>query len=227
MKRFLTCLSMAIAAVLLTGCIFSGGTKPDPATSPAPAASAGTVPFSPQEMIATCATAIEKVATAAGGDAASKVVAVGAIERMCGPQAAGYMAHVAQAQQAKPVERGMGESLWTAFLQVADVGLRAWGIKVGADVAIRQSDNMAATTIASYGAFQAMGGQVRDAGIAGYPYIQAPQPNQILSGTGVLGSGSYVGPVTNTATITRTCTGGAAGSAVPPAIPGAGGAANC
>lgn len=226
MKRILTLVLAAIAALMLSACNFTGSTKPAPAAFPVTAAAAGPAPFSPAEMIATCAGAIEKVATAAGGDAASKVVAVGAIERMCGPHAAGYMAQVAQAQQARPPERSWGESVWMAALQVADVGLRAWGIKVGADVAIRQSDNQAAQAIASYGAFQTMGGQIAAAGTAGYPYVQAPQANQswTLSGTGVLGSGSYVGPVTTT---TRTCTGGAAGSAVPPAIPGAGGAASC
>jgi len=226
MKRFPTACWAVALAVLLSGCIFGGGTKPDAATLPVTAAAAGPAPFSPQEMIATCATAIEKVATSAGGDAASKVVAVGAIERMCGPHAAGYMAQVWQAQQPRP-EPSTGAALWQGFLQVADVGLRAWGIKIGGDIAINNSNNQANTAIASYGAFQAMGGQIRDAGIAGYPYVQAPQPNQILSGTGVLGSGSYVGPVTTTTTSTRTCTGGAAGAAVPPAIPGAGGAANC
>lgn len=121
-----------------------------------------------------------------------------------------------------------GERIWTTFLQVADVGLRAWGIKVGGDVAIRQSDNQAAQAIASYGAFQTMGGQIAQAGTAGYPYVQAPQANQswTLSGTGVLGSGAYTGPVTTT----RTCTGGAgaAGGAGDPAGNGGiGGSASC
>ena len=47
-------------------------------------------------------------------------------------------------------------------------------------------------------------------------HIQAPQPNITLSGNGVIGSGSYVGPVTTTTTnsnnTTRTCTGGVGGN---------------
>lgn len=82
----------------------------------------------------------------------------------------------------------------------------------------------------------------RDAGIAGYPYVQAPGATSIggngvigsgsyagpvLSGTGVQGSGSYVGPVN------RNCNGGAAGGGTPgsatvPGTPGgAGGTATC
>ena len=53
--------------------------------------------------------------------------------------------------------------------------------------------------------------------IAGF--IQAPQPNVTLSGTGVIGSGSYSAPVTtNSNNTTRTCAGGngAAGGAGAP-----------
>ena len=118
------------------------------------------------------------------------------------------------------------ETAWTTALQVADVGLRVYGIKVGGDVAIRQSDNQAATAIASYGAFTSMGGAIERAGTAGYPYVQSPQPNVTLSGTGVIGSGSYsyTGPVTTTTT--RTCSSGPAGLGGAGDPAGGGGASN-
>lgn len=57
-----------------------------------------------------------------------------------------------------------------------------------------------------------LGNNIQQAGVAGYPFVQAPQPNLTLSGTGVLGSGTY-NPSTNTWTnsynTTRTCNGGA------------------
>lgn len=114
------------------------------------------------------------------------------------------------AQPQQVVQVSQPQSLWglawQSALQVADIVMRGYGIKATRDVGIVQSNNQAATTIASYGAFGQMGQSIERAGTAGYPYVQAPQPNitQTLSGTGVLGSGSYVGPVTTT----RTCNGG-------------------
>lgn len=87
-----------------------------------------------------------------------------------------------------------------------------------------QSNNNRDTTIASHNAF----GSIATSGFnalsatatAGFnsnatlgSYIQAPQPNVTLSGTGVIGSGSYSAPVTTTTTTdsnntTRNCTGG-------------------
>lgn len=165
-------------------------------------------------------TAIAQIAATGGESAKTAAVLALALHG-----SGGGAAPAPQASVPAPPRSG-GEQLWTAFLQVADVGLRAWGIKVGSDVAIRQSDNAANTAIASYGAFQAMGGQIRDAGIAGYPFVQSPQANVTLSGTGVIGSGSYVGPVTTT----RTCTGGPAGDGAGTttgAPGGAGGPASC
>lgn len=103
-------------------------------------------------------------------------------------------------------------AVFQAVLQAADIGLRAYGIKAGRDTAIAATQAQRDTAIASYGAFTAMGSSIASAGTAGYPYIQAPQANMTLSGTGVLGSGSYVGPVTTTTTTTRTCSGGSGAS---------------
>ncbi len=85
-------------------------------------------------------------------------------------------------------------------------------------------------TIAGYQAFTAMGAQVRDAGVHGYQFVQAPGATTTLSGTGVIGSGSYVGPTTTTTTTTTTCTGGQAGNGggtTTGAAGGAGGANDC
>jgi hypothetical protein len=70
------------------------------------------------------------------------------------------------------------------------------------------------STIAGYQAFTTMGGSIERAGTAGYQYVQAPGAvtTNTLSGTGVLGSGAYTGPVSTTTTTTRTCTTGSAGS---------------
>ncbi len=115
---------------------------------------------------------------------------------------------------------------WQSLLQVADVGLRAYGIKVAGDVAMTNSNNSRDTSVASYGAFTAMGNSIANAGTAGYQYIQAPAANvtnTTLSGTGVLGSGTYTGPVTTTTN--RNCSGGsgASGGAGVGAIPGGAG----
>jgi hypothetical protein len=156
-------------------------------------------PVSHHEAAATaagnCANAIRDIATSVSGDAASKVAAVGAIERLC--QGGGNM----QVAQRAP-EPSLGQSLWQAALSVADIGARWYGIKAQRDVGITQSNNSAATAIASYGAFSgiASSGFAANAAIAGN--IQAPAPNvtntTVLSGTGVIGGGSYVGPVNTT-----------------------------
>ena len=140
-----------------------------------------------------CALAIKDIATSVSGDAASKVAAVGAIERLC--QGAGNM----QVAQVQP--QSLGGTLWQAVLQVSDLFIRGYGIKAQKDIGIVQSNNSAATAIASYGAFSgiASSGFAANATIAGN--IQSPAPNvttittNTLSGTGVLGSGQYTGPV--------------------------------
>lgn len=217
LKRLLAAV-LTLAALVLAGC----------ATAQPPAAAAPQA--DPREAmltaVATCATAIERIATGANGDPASRVAAVGAIERMCGGGGAASLAAFAQPAPVQP-QMGLGGHLWQAALEAGKIALQVYGIRANRDVGIVQSNNMAATTIAGYQTFGQMGGQIAAAGVAGYPYVQAPQANMTLSGTGVLGSGSYTGPVTTTTTTTRTCTGGAAGSANPPSVPGAGGAASC
>lgn len=69
-------------------------------------------------------------------------------------------------------------------------------------------------------AFTSMGASIATAGTAGYPYIQAPGPVTTTTTT-------TTNTTTNSNNTTRTCNGGNAGAAVPPAVPGAGGAANC
>lgn len=54
-----------------------------------------------------------------------------------------------------------------------------------------------------------LGNNIASAGVAGYPFVQAPQPNQTFSGTGVWGSGTY-SPTSNSwsNSYNRNCTGG-------------------
>jgi hypothetical protein len=112
---------------------------------------------------------------------------------------------------------------WAAILMPSITNITAgyFGYKLGTV----NSDNAAATTIAGYQTFGSMAnsgyaaigntanaGFAANSGIAGF--IQAPQPNITLSGTGVLGSGSFSAP-TNSNNTTRNCAGGngAAGGA--------------
>lgn len=187
-------------------------------------------PTPAQSFLSECARQVGAIAQAATGDAASKVAAMGALERICGGQA--QLMHAAAAAPAQPVS--VVGALWTGVIQAADIFLRGYGIKMQRDVALVQSNNQAATTIASYGAFQGMGGSIERAGVAGYRYVQAPGAvtTNTLSGTGVLGSGTYTGPVstTTTTTTTRTCstgTAGAGGGTTTGAAGGASGGANC
>lgn len=181
-----------IAIVLfMTGC----ASKPTPVTMIA-------------SPISDCAKAINGIATSTAGDPTSKVVAVSAIERLCGNQA----------QVAQQAPASLGTVLWNAALQTADIVLRGYGIKTQRDVSIVQSNNAAATSIASYQSFSniASSGFSSNASIASN--IQAPAPNITLSGTGVIGSGQYnfTAPVTTTTTTNpspRVCTATATGLA--------------
>lgn len=213
--------AVIVCIALLSGC----ATKPAGDVKPAETA------ITPHEAMAAavqaCTGAVQLIATSAAGDAASKVAAVGAIERMCGSGGAQTAFRTAPA----PEPASLGATLWQAGLQVADLVLRGYGLKSNRDVAINANDNASRTAIASYSAFQGIAGAgfAANSTIAGL--IQAPSPSITLSGTGVIGSGSYVGPVT------RNCTGGSGqagaagtGTATIPAAPGAagpGGAANC
>lgn len=186
--------------------------------------------------VATCATAIERIASTGSGDAASKVAAVGAIERMCGSGGASMQFAMQPPVQQQP--QTLGQTLWIAALQTADIFLRGYGIRASRDVSINAANNATATAIAGYSAF----GNIANAGFnsnaAIASYIQAPQPNvtnttttnttnnTTLSGYGVIGAGTYIGPVA------RNCNGGSAGdggnaSGANPGAPGGmGGGAN-
>ncbi len=117
-----------------------------------------------------------------------------------------------QQQVIQQAPQSIWGTAWTALLQLTDVGLRAYGIKVGGDVARNNSDNNRITSLGAYSAFTQMGGSIASAGTAGYPYVQAPgattNTTTTLSGTGVLGSGTYNGPITTN----RNCPGGTAGN---------------
>jgi hypothetical protein len=140
---------------------------------------------------------------------ASKVDAGGATAYLVATALKG-LAQPAPAQIVTQAPQNPIAAVFSAVLQVADLGLRAYGIKAGRDVSIASTNAQRDTAIASYGAFTSMGGQIATAGTAGYPYVQAPQPNITLSGTGVIGSGVYTGPVSNTTNTTtnRNCAGG-------------------
>lgn len=140
----------------------------------------------------------------------------------------------AQPVQVAQAPQSAWGAAWQAVLAVADVGLRVYGIKSVRDVGIAQSNNQRDVAISTNGAFLGMGQSIATAGTAGYPYVQAPAANvtTTLSGTGVLGSGTYTGPVTTTTN--HNCPGGTsspggagtAGAGTTPATPGgAGGAA--
>jgi len=168
-----------IAIVLfMTGC----ASKPTPITMVA-------------SPISDCAKAINGIATSTAGDPTSKVVAVSAIERLCGSASA----HVQSAQ----VPKSLPAALFQAALQTADIVLRGYGIRTQRDVSIVQSNNAAATSIASYSAFQGMAQSQATSNSTIASFIQAPAPNITLSGAGVIGSGSYSVPTTTTTTTTN------------------------
>ena len=144
---------------------------------------------------------------------------------------------------------------WASIIlpTVGNLGTGYFGYRMG----VTQSNNNRDITVAGYNTFGTMAtagyaaitntasaGFAANTGIAGF--IQAPQPNITLSGTGVIGSGSYSAPVTTTTTTTtntttnsnnRNCVGGSGasggpgGSATTTAGSGApgglGGGANC
>lgn len=129
---------------------------------------------------------------------------------------------------------------WASVLVPAltNLGTGYFGYQLG----VAQSNNNRDATVAGYNAFGSIAtggfnamGSVATAGFNSNAslgsFIQAPQPNMTLSGTGVLGSGtySYSAPVTTTTTTTtnsnnRNCQGGAGGGTTTGA---AGGGAAC
>ena len=169
--------------------------------------------------IATCATAIERVASS-NADTTSKVVAYGAIERMC---ANGNNMQTALAIP-PPQPQSLGQTLWMAALQTADIVLRGYGIRVGRDVAINSSNNAMITAVSSYNTLSNIASSGFSSNTAIAANIKSPAPNittinnTTLSGSGVIGSGSYV--------INRNCNGGIAGSSNAGILGGNGGNAN-
>ena len=171
------------------------------------------------------------------------------------------MAFIQAPQAAIPAPPESQALKWAAVLMptLTNLGMGFYNYRLG----VTNSDNAAATTIAGYNTFSNMAssgyaaitgtasaGFAANTGVATAGFgaasniagmIQAPQPNVTLSGTGVIGSGSYSAPVTTTTTrnsnnTTRNCQGGGgaggggggsgeiSGAGAPG---GSGGAANC
>jgi len=227
-KHFLLLIGAAIAALFVSGCA-----KDQVTVQPGPSAGAESAIINLRTLEATArireAEAEKELASKldAGGAAAALMA------RYLG-KAAPAPAQVVQPQQPQSV---LGAA-WHAILQVADVALRGYGIKTNRDVAIRTSDNNRDVTLAGYSAFTTLGGHIRDAGIAGYPYVQAPGAvtSNTIGGDGVIGAGTFTGAVTNTTTTTtttRNCNGGSGapgsvtGTTTPSATGGAAPGGNC
>lgn len=103
------------------------------------------------------------------GDTTAKVAAVMSLQNS-GPGA--------QSQVAAPVSNGQVALQWASLLTAPLT--QAYGISQQVKLGMRQSDNSTAVAVSTNNAFVGMASQ-----------IQAPAPNMTLSGTGVLGSGSY------------------------------------
>lgn len=195
MNRFTALLKAAIAAVLLSACAHDNELAKAQANAEAARSNAR---VAEAQAAVEEAKAVQRLADKVDAGGASAYLVAKALKGVAAPQ------QVVQVQQ----PQSLWGVAWQSLLQLTDIALRGYGIKAGRDVGIAQVNANRDTAIASYGAFTAMGGSIERAGTAGYPYVQAPQPNitNTLSGTGVLGSGSYVGPVTTTTT--TSCNGG-------------------
>lgn len=175
------------------------------------------------------------------GDSTAKAVAVMALAM------AGQGAAVSQQRQPQPLPHfeTMGDKAlkWTAVLAgpLTNVASGYFGYRLG----VAQSDNNAATTIAGYNSFSNIAssgfnaaGTIATSGFNATSqlgsFIQAPQPNITLSGSGVVGSGTHsslsgtgvLGSGTYTGPVTRNCTGGpgaAGGNGAAGGLGGAGG----
>lgn len=143
---------------------------------------------------------------AASGDPTAKAVAVMAMA----------MIQMPVMEVPRPPE---SEALkWASVLvpAITNLGMGYWTYAAGK----ANSDNQREIALSTNSTFGAMGGFIASAGVAGYPYVQAPGP---VTTTTTTNTNTY----TNSYNTTRNCNGGNAGAAVPPAVPGAGGAANC
>lgn len=141
------------------------------------------------------------------GKLADKVDAGGASAYLIAKALKGIGLGQAQPVQVVQQPQSIFGLAWQSVLQVADIALRGYGIKANRDLGMTQSNNNRDVSIASYGAFTTLGHDIT----AGYQYVQAPgattTTSNTLSGTGVLGSGTYTAPVTTTTT-NRDCRGG-------------------
>lgn len=228
-RKALMTAALVVLGFALAGCGLFGKKDEAPVGDGLVVSSSPSTPSSPlAAVLQECARQIGTIATSTSGGEASKVASVGALERLCG----GHVQGLQLGQQTQQQPQSILGVLWTGLLQAADIAMRGYGLKMQRDVSIVQSNNQASTAIASYGAFTQLGGSIERAGVAGYPYVQAPGAvtTNTLSGTGVLGSGTYTGPVSTTTTTTRTCSSGAAGAGggtTTGAAGGASGGANC
>lgn len=209
MKKSLVFLLIA-SSLFVTGC----------ATAPTHQAAPPVDSMSPHEAhasaLAACARSISEIASSAG-DATAKVVAVGAIERLCGA-GQNNMQAFAQAQRVEP--QSPWQAVWSATLAVADIALRGYGIRTQRDVAISQTNAQAATTQASYAAFSGMGNTIGStaSSIAGAGFLALSKPTLPTTAITINGNGNNTGGGTQntnsnnqTTTTTRTCTGGNGG----------------
>lgn len=115
-------------------------------------------------------TALARIAES--GDSVARVAAVMSLAGL------GEGARQAPSTVAAPTAPGSTALQWASIL-VPGV-TQAWGISQQVKLGMRQSDNSTALGMSTNAAFVGMAGQ-----------IQAPAPNVSLSGTGVIGSGSY------------------------------------
>lgn len=209
--KMLTCVMLVMSMVLLGGCGTLGRSAPEPTV----------VVESPQKAyaaaIATCAEEISKIATNAAGDAASKVAAVGAIERLCGASGREMVASMQPQAVAPPAT--FGQMLWQGALAVADVALRGYGIRTTRDVAITQSNNATAAQISGNNTIASLGGAIgttaSNVAGAGFGAVTAlankpvvPTTSITISGGGTnnIGSGTLSIDNSNRSTATTTTT---------------------
>lgn len=157
--------------------------------------------------------AIQKLADKVDATGASNYILVKALKGL------GLGQPAVQQQQTQSQPTSLVGLAWQSALQLGDLALRYWGVKANRDVNIIQSNNNRDIALSGNATYQALGQSIERAGMAGYPYVQAPAANVTnLSGQGVIGSGTYTGPVTTTTTTTRSCQGGtgaAGGTATP------------
>lgn len=203
MKRVIVFIAAALAVLSIAGCAHDNALAKAQADATAAQANARVAEAQAAAEEAKAVTALSAKIDAGGASAyliAKALKGIGAA-----PQ------QVVQVQQPQSL---LGLA-WQSALQIGDIALRAYGIKANRDVNMTTSNNNREIALSTNSAFVGMGHEIGAAGTAGYQYVQAPQapqPNitQTLSGTGVLGSGSYTAPVTTTTTTTRNCNGGTA-----------------